>query len=255
MDVALLTVGDELLSGVTVNTNSTWLCGSLVERGARVRRIVVVPDQIEAIANELIRLRDQCDRVIVTGGVGPTHDDVTMEAVAAALGRSMVEHPDAREWLLENGGYSASELVEGTADLPAGATALNNPVGVAPGAYVDGVYVLPGVPEEMKAMFETIADDFSGTVLHRNEVTVDEPESALLGRFAEIRDQFNVRVGSYPGEHVVVRITGEDAREVSAATDWLVANAATVSTQKEDDPESSEDEAKREDDSGSETSI
>ena len=249
MDVALLTVGDELLSGVTANTNSTWLCSELTARGARVRRVVVVPDQIEAIASEINRLRDLCDRVIVTGGVGPTHDDVTMDAVAAALGRSMEEHPDARKWLLENGGYSASELVEGTADLPAGATALNNSVGVAPGAKVAGVYVFPGVPSEMKGMFATVADDFSGTVLHRTEVATDEPESALLGRLAELRDRFDVRVGSYPGDHVVVRITGEDEDEVFAAADWFASNASTVSAKEENYPDASDDEAEPEDDS------
>lgn len=236
MEVAVVTVGNELLTGSTANTNATWLGRQLTQRGARVRRLVVVPDEIEAIVGELSRLRDVADRVIVTGGIGPTHDDVTMEAVAAALGRELEENERARQWLLEEGGYAAEDLVAGTADLPAGADPIHNEVGVAPGARVDGVYVFPGVPDEMRAMFEAVADEFSGTVLHRQEVTIDEPESALLGRLAEVRDRFDVTVGSYPGDFVVVRLTGDDEAAVREAARWLVDRTATVSPDEVPDP-------------------
>lgn len=236
MEAALLTVGDELLTGETPNTNATWLCQELTARGVRVRRIVVVPDRIEAIAAELTRLRDAFDRILVTGGVGPTHDDVTLDAVAAAMGRPMAENERARRWLREEGGYSAEELIEGTSVLPEGADPLHNEVGVAPGAKLDEVYVLPGVPEEMRGMFESIADDFTGEILHREEVVIDEPESSLLGRIAELREQFDVTVGSYPGEHVVVRITGAEERTVREAARWLADRTATVSPEESPEP-------------------
>jgi molybdenum cofactor synthesis domain-containing protein len=221
MDAAVVTVGDELLSGDTENTNATWLCRRLTERGVDVERVTVVPDRTGEIARVVNEYRAEYDAVLVTGGLGPTHDDVTMEGVAAALGREVEEHPEALSWLTGEGGYARDDLATGTADLPAGARPLHNEVGVAPGAVVESVYVLPGVPAEMEAVFEAVAGEFSGVVGHRAVVEVDEPESALLERFEDLRERFEVRVGSYPGEFVEVRIQGEDPDEVGAAAAWL----------------------------------
>ncbi|WP_254767609.1 competence/damage-inducible protein A [Salinilacihabitans rarus] len=221
MDVAVVTVGDELLAGRTTNTNATWLCERLAERGVGVERVTTVPDRVADIARVVNEYRAEYDAVVVTGGVGPTHDDVTMDGVAAALGRSLERHEGALEWLEEEGGYAREDLTEGTADLPRGARALHNEVGVAPGAALDGVYVLPGVPTEMRAMFESIADEFAGTRTYREEVVADEPESALLARIAELRERFDVRVGSYPGEFVRVSIESDDEATTEAAAAWL----------------------------------
>lgn len=231
MEVGIVTVGDELLSGDTVNANATWLCKQLHERGVGVRRVVVVPDEIEEIAAVIARERSQSGAIIVTGGVGPTHDDVTLDAIAQAVERPLVEHQEAKRWLTEEGGYSAASLVEGTVDLPAGATAIHNEVGVAPGAIVDGIYVFPGVPAEMQTMFESVADDFAGTPRIRRTVTIDEPESHLIDRFATMQEAFNVAIGSYPGEQVSVRISGTEREEVDAAAQWLSDRAETVSTE------------------------
>lgn len=220
MRVAVVTVGDELLSGDTTNTNATWLCNQLDDRGIDVARVTVLPDEIGEIARVVNEYRAEYDAVIVTGGLGPTHDDVTMDAVAAALGRDIEEHPEAVEWLSERG-YAADDLTEGTADLPAGARPLHNDVGVAPGAVVDSVYVLPGVPSEMKSMFETVADEFVGERRHVEFVVAAEPESALLDRFTELRERFDVDVGSYPGEHVRVKISSRDRELVEQAAAWL----------------------------------
>jgi molybdenum cofactor synthesis domain-containing protein len=221
MDAAVVTVGDELLSGDTENTNATWLCRRLTERGVDVERVTVLPDRTGEIARVVNEYRAEYDAVLVTGGLGPTHDDVTMEGVAAALGREVEEHPEALSWLTTEGGYARDDLAEGTADIPADARPLHNEVGVAPGAVVDSVYVLPGVPEEMEAMFETVAEEFSGVVGYRAVVEVDEPESALIERIDALRDRFGVQVGSYPGEFVEVRIQGYDEAEVEQAAAWL----------------------------------
>ncbi len=220
MNVAVVTVGDELLAGRTTNTNATWLCERLADRGVSIERVTTVPDRIGDIARVVNEYRAEYDAVIVTGGLGPTHDDVTMEAVAAALGRSMEEHDDALRWL-EASGYSRDDLTEGTTELPAGARALHNEVGVAPGAALEGVYVLPGVPAEMKAMFERIEPEFSGTPTYREVVVVDEPESALLDRLAELRERFDVSVGSYPGESVRIAIESRNEATTAEATAWL----------------------------------
>ncbi|SNR50187.1 competence/damage-inducible protein A [Halorubrum vacuolatum] len=220
MDVAIVTVGDELLVGDTENTNATWLCRQLSERGVRVRRVTVVPDSIAEIARVVNEQHAEYDAVIVTGGLGPTHDDVTMEAVAAAFGRDVEPNEQAAEWL-EARGYSAEDLTAETTHLPTGCRPLANIEGVAPGAVVESAYILPGVPAEMKAMFDSIADEFEGKPMHTVAVNVAEPESELLDRFTGIQERFAVRVGSYPGEHVTVKITAEDATEAEAAAAWL----------------------------------
>ncbi|WP_265110585.1 competence/damage-inducible protein A [Halosolutus halophilus] len=220
MNVAVVTVGDELLAGRTADTNSTWLCERLAERGVGVERITTVPDRVADIARVVNEYRAAYDAVIVTGGLGPTHDDVTMEGVAAALGRDLEEHEAALAWLEENG-YSRADLTEGTTELPAGARALHNEAGVAPGAVIEGVYVLPGVPEEMKTMFETIAPEFAGEPTYREEVVAAEPESALLDRIAQLRREFDVSVGSYPGESVRISIESTDETTAAAAAAWL----------------------------------
>ena len=221
MDVALVTVGDELLAGETENTNASWLARQLSDRGVSVRRIVVIPDDRSVIETEVSSLSDEFDAVIVTGGVGPTHDDVTMEAVADAFGREMVEHPDAIEWFETETEYARSDLVEGTGDLPDGARMLPNPAGVAPGAVVENVYVLPGVPTEMEGMFEVVAAEFSGSISATEILYTENPESSMVDLLREVTERFDVRVGSYPNGSVRIKIQSEDPDEAAAAAEWL----------------------------------
>jgi len=231
MDAAVVTVGDELLAGDTANTNATWLCRRLTARGASVERVVTVPDRIGDVARVVNECLVAYDAVVVTGGLGPTHDDLTMEGVAAAVGRGVERHEEAFEWLTGEGGYAADDLASGTATLPAGARFLPNEVGVAPGAVVEStdpdgeptgvVYVLPGVPEEMEAMFELVAGEFTGALVHTETVVAAEPESELVGRIDRLREEFDVSVGSYPGENVRLKLSGDDAGTVEAAADWL----------------------------------
>jgi len=221
MRVALVTVGDELLSGDTVNTNAAWLGTELDERGVIVERATVVPDRVADIARVVNEYRAEFDAVVVTGGLGPTHDDVTMEGVAAAFGREVEENEEALTWLHEHGGYAAGDLAEGTADLPVGARPLHNEVGVAPGCVIDSVYVLPGVPQEMKAMFEQVADEFEGIRTYVEVVEADEPESTLVDRLLDVQERFDVKVGSYPGDHVRVKIQSQDAETARDAAAWL----------------------------------
>jgi molybdenum cofactor synthesis domain-containing protein len=221
MDVALVTVGDELLAGETVDSNAAWLGRELRDRGVRVPRVTTVPDDVDAIAEVVEEAHQRWDAVVVTGGLGPTHDDLTMTGVATALDRDVVENERAHEWLVEEGGYAAEDLAAGTADLPAGADPLDNEVGVAPGCVVENVYVLPGVPEEMRAMFADVADEFAGERTHVREVRAAEPESELLDRVDGVRETFDVSVGSYPGESVRLRVEAVEEEVADAAADWL----------------------------------
>lgn len=228
MEAAIITVGNELLAGETVDTNATWLTKRLVARGVTVERITTVPDRVPDIARVLNEHRAEYDAVVVTGGLGPTHDDCTMAAVAAAFSRELEQNSEVLSWLERHSGYAHDDLAVGTTDLPAGADPLHNTVGVAPGCVIDSVYVLPGVPKEMKAMFERIESNFSGPQTHVATVTVDEPESALLDRFEALRDRFDVAVGSYPGEFVRVKIRGTDEVVVNEATEWLTERVVTA---------------------------
>lgn len=221
MRVAVIAVGDEILSGDTVNTNAAWLGEQIDETGAQVVRMTVLPDDIGEIARVVNEYRAEYDAVVVTGGLGPTHDDLTMEAVAAAFGTELAADPEVEHWLTEEGGYSGTDLAPGTTHIPARATMLRNPEGVAPGCAIENVYVLPGVPTEMKAMFELIADEFYGEKRHREVVRTVEPESQLIDRIQMVQEKFEVSVGSYPGEHVRLRIKSTDPEEVAAAAAWL----------------------------------
>ncbi len=156
----IVTVGNELLIGRTVNTNAAWLGRRLTLLGFRVIRIDTVPDDVDAIA-EAVRMGVERARVVVTtGGLGPTYDDVTLEGVARALGRRLVLNEEAlsmiREFYSRIDGRLTDERVK-MAMLPEGARPLRNPVGAAPGALMECggriVASLPGVPREMEAMF------------------------------------------------------------------------------------------------------
>lgn len=230
MHAAVVTVGDELLSGETINTNAAWLGRELTERGVSVQRVTVVPDRIADVARAVNEHHAEYDAVIVTGGLGPTHDDVTMEGVAAAFGRELEPSEAVREYLTGEGGYASEDLVEGTTHVPAGARPLHNEAGVAPGCVIGSAYVLPGVPSEMRAMFEGIADvfDVEGEATHVRTVETSEPESALLDRLRGVRERFDVTVGSYPGETVRIRVRGSNEEAVEGAAQWLRERVETV---------------------------
>ena len=221
MRIAVVTVGDELLAGDTTNTNAAWLGRQLTERGVDVERVTVVPDREADIARVVNEYHAEYDAVVVTGGLGPTHDDLTMDAVAAAFGRDVAPSEAVVERLVEEGGYARADLVDGTADVPVGARPLHNEVGVAPGCVIGSVYVLPGVPAEMKAMFASVADEFGGDVVHVEVVEAAEPESALLDRVRRVREEFDVTVGSYPGETVRLKVQHLDPETAERAADWL----------------------------------
>jgi molybdenum cofactor synthesis domain-containing protein len=224
MRAALITIGDEILSGDTVNTNAAWLGERLTEAGASVERLTVVPDRVADIARVVNEYRAEYDAVIVTGGLGPTHDDVTMAGVAAAFGTELAADEAVEQWLEEEAGYSGDDLAPETTHIPEGAQFLRNPGGVAPGCTIGTVYVLPGLPAEMKRMFELVADEFGGDARHVTTVETPEPESELLDRIERLREMFDVVVGSYPGETVRLKIQGYDEETVERAAGWLESN-------------------------------
>ncbi|ELZ56461.1 MULTISPECIES: competence/damage-inducible protein A [Halorubrum] len=240
MEVALITVGDELLSGDTVNTNANWLAGELSERGVAVGRILSIPDDRAEIAARVREYAAAFDAVIVTGGLGSTPDDVTMEAVADAFDREMVVTDITRESVERRLAAIREQVpdrefdvdVAAEAAIPEGSRPLVTEAGLAPGCVLDGVYVMPGIPDELKATFETVADEFAGDRRSRFLYTV-EPESNIIDALEEAMDRFDVVVGCYPdreAEHNRLKVTATDDAALDDAAAWLLANVDASET-------------------------
>ncbi len=242
MDVAILTVGDEILAGDTTNTNASWLAEEITDRGGRVRRILTVPDDRDVIAEHVREWSGGFDAVVVTGGLGGTPDDVTMEAVADALERDMLLDEDqrgrlvekAREFREENPGlaeeYDLDLDFDAAASLPEDARALATDAGWAPGCAVENVYVFPGFPDEMRAMFDLVEAEFVGDAVSET-VWTPTPEGALGDIIDAVDERFDVSVGSYPGKGETpgrLKLSGTDADEVAAAVEWISANLAVT---------------------------
>jgi len=253
MDVALLTVGDELLAGDTENTNATWLARQLADRGTAVRRILVVPDDRETIAERVGDYSEAYDAVIATGGIGGTPDDVTMEAAGDAFGREMIVDDlalaDVQKRLEEIADVVPDVDIdpEAEASVPEGSRPLLNGEGLAPGCVLENVYVLPGIPGEMKAMFRAIADEFEGEVISEILYTV-EPEANIVWALETVHDEFEVGVGCYPDRdagHNRLKLTATDGEELDGAAAWLLDNVDASETPVERDwnPEAVDEES------------
>ncbi len=234
MEVAILTVGDEVLSGDTANTNATWLASQLTDRGSTVVRILTVPDDRALITDTIGDWTDSFDAVIVTGGLGGTHDDVTADAIADAFDRSLLVDDAVREDVIETvAAYrdanpdlvEAHDLeidVDAWAALPAGSRALINPEGLCPGCVLGNVYAFPGVPAEMRALFQQVAPEFDGETVSKTLYT-PQPEGSMVAVLAGARDRFEVTIGSYPDTegHNRLKLTGTDPAVIDQTAAWL----------------------------------
>lgn len=240
MEIALLTVGNELLAGDTVNSNATWLAAELTNRGATVERILAVPDDRETIAEAVSRYSAAFDAVIVTGGIGGTPDDITLEAVGNAFDREMVVDEQALAEVEETVAKfreKRPELdlqidVEAEASIPAGARPILNDEGLAPGCVLENVYVLPGLPDELKAMFQRIETEFEGDTESRFLYTT-APEGNIVWALDEAQTEFAVSVGCYPDRdagHNRLKIVGTDSEAIEGAAEWLLTNIEASDT-------------------------
>lgn len=226
---AILTIGNELVSGDVENTNGSWLGRRLERLGVSVRLIAAVPDDVGRIAAFVRREAPLADFLIVTGGLGGTPDDVTREAIAAALGVEQEEQPEVAERLRARFARDP-EYVARWAQLPAGSRPLENPLGGAPGFVLGNVYVFPGLPAEMQAMFETVADEFRrGAPIASWRRTYRTRESEIVAVLQAMGERHpGVLVGSYPsfdagGSEVEVVVKSSDPEALAAAAAWIEA--------------------------------
>jgi len=202
---AVLIIGDEILSGRTQDTNLNAIAKMFGVHGVDLSEARVVPDVTEEIVDALNVLRRRYDYVVTTGGIGPTHDDITADCVALAFGLELYEHPDIIAGMQADTRYEVTEARRRMARVPHGATLVKNPIKGPPGFQIENVFVLAGVPTVMRGMLEDVG--------HR-----------LLGAVAKAHPDMSL--GSYPffshegfGSNLVVR--GRVAAEVDAVVEEL----------------------------------
>ena len=224
---AILTIGNELVSGDVANTNGSWLAQRLEALGISVHLIASLPDELDRIAEFVRAEAPRADFVFVTGGLGGTPDDITREAIAAAFGVEREEVRDVADELRARF-PSDPEYAARWAALPVGSRPLENPLGGAPGFTMDNVYVFPGLPSEMEAMFEAMEEDFRvahplGSWRRRYRTT----ESRIVTVLEAMGDRHpGVLVGSYPsfdanGSEVEIVVKSNDQAALEQAVAWL----------------------------------
>ena len=224
---SILTIGNELVSGDVPNTNAAWLARRLAPLGVEVRLAAALPDEIDAVAAFVQAEAPRVDFLLVTGGLGGTPDDLTREAIAAAFGMPQEEVPevaaDLRSRFRRNPEYAARWAL-----LPRGSRPLANPLGGAPGFALENVYVLPGLPSEMEAMFASIEEEFRrGSPIESWRHVYRTYESVISEALGEAGERWpGVLVGSYPsfaagGFTVEVVLKSSDVAALAAASAWL----------------------------------
>ena len=211
LTAAVILIGNEILSGRTHDVNLPAIANALSARGIAVAEARVIADIPETIRNTINELRAAHNFVFTTGGIGPTHDDITAENVAAAFSVPLITHPEAKKILLEyfeGRGVEPNEARMRMARVPQGATLVENPVSVAPGFCMGNVYVMAGVPKIMNAMLENILPTLPlAAMLVSRTVVCDLPEGALAAPLGTLQEKNpDVDLGSYPGK------TGESFR-------------------------------------------
>lgn len=224
----ILVIGNEILSGKITDTNSPYLCRELRGLGIDVARILTIPDELAVIANEVRALSGGYDHVFTSGGIGPTHDDLTMEGVAQAFGRPVAKSGTIAARIERAQGHAPNASQLKMAMIPKGAQLIDAGDLWFPVVVVENVHIFPGIPELLRKKFESIRGRFRGVpvllkrvFVKRRESDIAEILNALLGEFPELM------LGSYPkiGEeafHVLLTLESRDAGYLQRALDALL---------------------------------
>lgn len=227
----IIVIGNEILSGRTRDENIGWLAVELNKVGVRLLEVRIVPDVPQAIIKAVNEYRPQYTYVFTTGGIGPTHDDITSECIAQAFGVRYTRHPEALA--LMKATYPPEKLNDARlkmTDMPEGASLIPNPVSVAPGFVIGNVYVMAGIPRVMQAMFDHIKHTLKGgKPILSDTVSVFLTEGVIAKGLTDIQNTFpDVEIGSYPfaqegklGTSLVLRHT--DPARIATARDAIIA--------------------------------
>lgn len=224
---AMIVIGDEILSGRTRDSNMHFLAGQLAEAGIDLKEARMIADDPDMIIATVRAMSGAYDNVFTSGGIGPTHDDITADCIAAAFDRTIDVRDDARAILAEHYAKSGTELNTARlrmARIPEGATLIDNPVSAAPGFKVENVHVMAGVPSVFHAMVASVLPTLTGgAALISKTMRIDRGEGDIAGPLGQLAEAHpDLSIGCYPfqqngkyGAHVVVR--GTDADQIDAA--------------------------------------
>ncbi len=224
----ILVIGNEILSGKVVDTNSPYLCRELRSLGVDVERILTIPDEIDLIAKETRAMSEAYDFVFTSGGVGPTHDDLTLDGIAAAFDRPLELNPSIVGRLERAQAGKPNESQLKMARIPADSTLIDAGDLWFPVIIVENVHIFPGIPELLRKKFEAIRERFRGIPFLLKRVYVRQHESAIAQDLHELLGEYpQLMLGSYPkiGEerfHVLLTLESRDAGYLQDALDDLL---------------------------------
>jgi molybdenum cofactor synthesis domain-containing protein len=223
----LLIIGNEILSGKIVDTNSPFLAGQLRELGVDLERILVIPDVVDTIAEETRRFSEAYDYVFTSGGIGPTHDDVTMESIAKAFDQELRLDEQMCARIERAQKEPLNDAMKKMALMPEGANAIDVSDLWFPVIVIENVHILPGIPQLFEKKFLSIRDRFAGVPIHLTRVFVTRHESdiaedlhALLREFSELMLGSYPRIGE-PDYRVMLTLESRDADYLKRATESL----------------------------------
>ncbi|HXG49832.1 MAG TPA: competence/damage-inducible protein A [candidate division Zixibacteria bacterium] len=195
----IVVIGNEVLSGKTQDTNSHFLCRELRRLGVEVRKISTIPDEVELIAEEVAQFSRSYDFVFTSGGVGPTHDDVTIDGVARGFGLPVVRHPDLEERMRRRLGADINEARLRMANVPEGAELLATEALFAPVVKIRNVFILPGIPKILQERFHAIEERFRDEPFFLKTVFVKQGEGVIAGLMHDLLARYpKLLLGSYP---------------------------------------------------------
>jgi molybdenum cofactor synthesis domain-containing protein len=225
----IVVIGNEILSGKVTDTNSPFMSRELRKLGVTLQRITTIPDDVDVIGATVRLFAESFEIVFTSGGVGPTHDDVTMEGVARAFGRRVIRHPELDKRLREYLGGNANEARMRMADVPEGAELIVDQRLGFPTIKCENVYILPGIPEILEQKFATLAERFAASPYHLRVVFTREGEGSIAEHLNATIAKFpELLLGSYPklgDPEYAVKLTLEskDRGYVEAALAHLLA--------------------------------
>ena len=196
---ALLDIGNEILSGKVVDTNSPFLASELRKLGVDLERILTIPDEIDLIAREVRAMSDAYDFVFTSGGIGPTHDDLTMDAIARAFDRALEPSLSMLERMERHQGEAPNESQRKMALIPSGAEVIDAGDLWFPVVIVENVHIFPGIPKLLQKKFHSIKDRFRGVPFQLSRIYVTKRESDIADQLNDLLVEFpDLMLGSYP---------------------------------------------------------
>ena len=226
----IVIIGNEVLSGTTQDINSYFLCTELRQLGVEVQKISTIQDEIPLIGDEVAKFSHRFDFVFTTGGVGPTHDDVTIDGIAHGFGLKVVRHPDIERRMLQRLGGDVNEARLRMANVPEGATLLATEALFAPVVNIRNVYIFPGIPRILQERFHAIKERFRESPYFLKNVYVRYGEGIIAAMLNDLLVKFpQIMLGSYPvldlAEYKVkVTLESKDAAYLERALQTFVAS-------------------------------